>query len=84
MRIPSWLLVIAAVIAALPFGWGLGVVVAYLVAGPNFGQLPILTVPIGLIVSIAFALLPILTAGTRLAILAVGAAAFIVLGMFIA
>ena len=84
MRIPSWLLVIAAVIAALPFGWGLGVVVAYLVAGPNFGQLPILTVPIGLIVSIAFALLPILTAGTRLAILVVGAAAFIVLGMFIA
>jgi hypothetical protein len=51
MRIPSWLLVIAAVLAAFPFGWGLGVFVAYLVAGKNFGQLPVLTVPLGIAAS---------------------------------
>jgi len=83
MRIPSWVLITTAVVAALPFGWGLGVLVAYLIAGPNFGQLPVLTVPISLVVSVAFALLPVLSPGKRLTILAGGAAAFVVLGALV-
>jgi len=43
MRVPSWILVTAAVVVAFPFGWGLGVLVAYLIAGKSFGQLPALT-----------------------------------------
>jgi len=46
MQIPSWLIVGAAVVMALPFGWGLGLLVAYIVAGKNFGQLPAATVPL--------------------------------------
>jgi hypothetical protein len=56
MRIPSRVLVTAAVLAAFPFGWGLGVFVAYLVAAKNFGQLPALTVPLCIIAAIVFAL----------------------------
>jgi hypothetical protein len=63
------MLVAAAVLVALPFGWGLGVFVAYLVAGRNFGQLPALTVPLCLIASIVFALSRSFTPGTRLTIM---------------
>jgi hypothetical protein len=34
MRVPSWLIVTAAVIMAVPFSWGLGVVLARLAVGP--------------------------------------------------
>jgi len=81
--LPSWAVVTGTVIAALPFGWGLGVVVAYLIAGPNFGQLPALTVPICLIASIVFALMPILTPVKRLMILVIGAGLFILIGLLL-
>lgn len=81
VRIPSWLIVVAAVIAALPFGWGLGVVAATLAMGPDFGQLPALTVPVAIVGSIAFALSGFFTVRTRLAVLAGGAAFFILLGI---
>jgi ABC-type sulfate transport system permease subunit len=74
------MLVTAAVLVALPFGWGLGVFVAYLVAGRNFGQLPALTVLLGLVASIAFAVSPILTPGKRLTIMLVGTGVFLILG----
>ena len=76
-RIPSWIAVIGAVIFAVPFGWGLGVLAAYLIAGSNFGQLPIMTVPIGIAAAVAFAVVPSFNAWTRLAILALGTALFI-------
>jgi hypothetical protein len=79
MRVPSWLLVMAAVIVALPFGWGLGVFVAYLIAGKNFGQLPALTVPLAIIGSIIFAFSPSFTPGMRLAIMLVGTGVFLIL-----
>ena len=72
MRIPSWVMGAAAVLAALPFGWGLGVVAAYLVASRNFGQLPARTVPLGIVASITFTLSPIMSPGKRLAILVIG------------
>jgi hypothetical protein len=79
MRVPAWALVTAAVIAALPFGWGLGVFVAYLVTAGRIGQLPALTVPLAIIGAIVFALSPWLSPGTRLTILAVGTGVFLVL-----
>jgi hypothetical protein len=79
MRIPSALLVTAAVVLALPFGWGLGVLAAYAIAGPDFGQLPAGTVPIALIASVVFAVLPSISAKTRFTIIAAGAAVFVLL-----
>ena len=79
-----WLTVAAAVLLAIPFGWGLGVLAAYVVAGKEFGQLPMATVPLGIIGSIAFALWPSIRAGTRLAVMAAGCAAFILLGWLLA
>ena len=67
-------------ILALPFGWGLGVVAAYLIAGPNFGQLPAGTVPVGIAGSVVFALLPSVSAQTRFVTMAVGVAAFALFG----
>jgi hypothetical protein len=80
MRIPSWLVVTAAVLAALPFGWGLGVFVAYLVAGPNFGQLPALTVPVSIVAAIVFASSSFVTPWTRLTIMLAGTALFLLIG----
>jgi len=81
VQFPSWVIVAAAVITALPFGWGLGVIAAYLLAGPSFGQLPALTVPLGIIAAIAFALLPMLSAPKRLLIMAAGTALFVLLSL---
>ena len=81
MRLPSWAVVTAAVLAAVPFGWNLGVAAAYLLAGSDFGQLPALTVPLGIIAAIIFALLPLLSARKRLLIMVGGTGLFILLGL---
>lgn len=47
---------ILLVVAAIPFGCVLGVLIARVVAGRDFGQLPLMTVPIGIGASIAFAI----------------------------
>ena len=78
MNVPSWVVVAGAVVAALPFGWGLGLVAAYMIAGKDFGQLPALTVPIGLLAALVFALWPSVKPRTRLTVLFVGAVVFIV------
>jgi hypothetical protein len=80
MRISPAILVAAAVVLALPAGWGLGVVIAYAIAGPDFGQLPALTVSISIIATIVFALLPSIAALTRLAILAAATGVFVLVG----
>ena len=73
----SPLIVAAAVVMALPFGWGLGLFAAYLIAGKDFGQLPAATVPLGILGSVGFSLLPIAQPMTRLKILTAGAILFI-------
>ena len=80
MQLRSWAVVTAAVITAFQFGWGLGVTAAYLLAGPDFGQLPALTVPVGIIAAIIFALLPLMSARRRLLIMVAGTGFFILLG----
>jgi hypothetical protein len=78
-RIPRPVVVTAAVLAAVPFGWMVGLFAAYLVAGPNFGQLPIMTVPLGITAAIVFALVPAWSAWTRLAIMVVGTGVLVAL-----
>jgi hypothetical protein len=80
VRLLSWALIAAAVVAALPFGWGLGVLAAYLLVGPDFGVFPVLTIIPGIIGAIAFALSPALTAGMRLAILVIGTGLLMLVG----
>jgi hypothetical protein len=79
MRIPRWLIVAAAVVAAIPFGWMLGVLTAELIVGREMGVFPVLTIPFGLAAAIAFALSSIATAATRLAIMVIGTAAILLL-----
>src|SRR5262249_43942397 len=83
MQIPAWLIVAAAVVLALPFGWGLGLLVAYVVAGKDFGQLPA-AVRLGLLAALAFALWPSFSPSTRLKVVFLGSAAFILLAWLIA
>jgi hypothetical protein len=66
-------------ILALPFGWGLGMLAAYVIAGPDFGQLPVGTIPIALIGSIVFAVQPSISAKTRFTVMAAGTAVFVFL-----
>jgi hypothetical protein len=82
--IRNWTLTGLTVVLALPFGWGLGVIVAYLIAGKTFGQLPVATVPLGLIAAVAFALSPRVKITTRFTVTLVGAAAFVLLAWLIA
>jgi hypothetical protein len=65
---------IGAALAALPTGYCAGLLAAVALAGgPNFGQAPLLTVPLGLLAALAFALVPILPARTRFTSMAVAA-----------
>ena len=80
MQVPAWLTVMAAVLMALPFGWGVGVFAAYLLAGSNFGQLPVATVPLGIVAALAFALWPTVTPSMRLKVTFGGTVAFALLG----
>jgi len=79
MQAPRWVIVTAAAVFALPFGWGLGVLVAVVIAGKDFGQLPAATVPLSLLGSVAFALSPSFKPSTRLKVMLGGSVAFIVL-----
>jgi hypothetical protein len=81
MRLPAWVLTSANVVAAVPFGWSVGVLAAYLVAGRNFGQLPVMTVPVGTVAAIAFARSSLLTPANRLAIMVAGTMLMIVVSL---
>jgi hypothetical protein len=81
MRTLSVIMVVAAAILALPFGWGLGVVAAYAIAGRDFGQLPVGTVPLAIAASLVFALSPAISPKTRFIVMAGGTAAFVVIGL---
>ncbi len=51
--------VIVAVLAAVPCGFGLGVIAAYLLTMGEIGQLPMITAPIGMVSCVLYAILPI-------------------------
>jgi hypothetical protein len=81
---PSWLVTAATVVLALPFGWGLGLLAAYLIAGKNFGQLPAGTVPLGIIAAVVLALWSSIKLTTRFMVMLVGSTAFILFAWLIA
>jgi hypothetical protein len=74
----NWVLTAATVVLALPVGWGLGLIAAYLIVGKNLGQLPAGTVPLGIIAAEVFALWPSLKTRTRFTVMLVGTAAVII------
>ena len=82
-RVPAWVLVTGAVVAAFPFSWGLGVLVAYVVTAGRIGQLPALTVPLASIGAIGFAVSPWLTPAMRLTVLLVGTGVFVLFGIVV-
>jgi uncharacterized membrane protein len=63
-----------AALAALPFGWGIGLLAARILMGGDVGQMPALTIPIAMVGGVIFAVLPLAPARTRLNVLLVGAA----------
>jgi hypothetical protein len=81
---PKWLLTAATVLLALPFGWGMGLLAAYLIAGKNFGQLPAATVSLGIIVAMIFAFWSSVKLSTRFTVMLVGTVAFILFAWLIA
>jgi hypothetical protein len=67
-------LILAAVLAALPCGYCFGIVAAFLMAGgPDIGRAPLLTVPVGMLAAVLFALLPFVRAQTRFTTMVIGA-----------
>jgi hypothetical protein len=66
--------VLWAVLAALPFGWGTGLLAARIVMRGDPAQLPAVTIPIAIFAGIVFALAPFVSARTRLVVLLGGAA----------
>ncbi len=78
MYIPRWIVIAAEVVAAIPFGWLLGVAAARLLLGPEFGVFPVLTIPLGWIAAFALALAPKLSPALRLAVLTIGSGALFV------
>jgi hypothetical protein len=73
-----WLLLGLALLAAIPFGWMLGVIAAFLLLGSDIGVFPVLTIPAGWAAGIALAVAPWADVRLRLAALAGGT---IVLGV---
>src|SRR5260370_29133913 len=69
----SVVITLLLIVAAIAFGSTLGLVIALVLAGSDFGQLPVITVPIAIVASIAFAISPFRTAGTRFVIMFMGA-----------
>jgi hypothetical protein len=84
MVISRWVVVSLAVVAAIPFGWELGVLAADLLLGPDFGVFPVLTIPVGVAAAITFAVAPWASPAARLTILAGGTVGMIALtGMLV-
>lgn len=77
--------VIAAAILAVPVSWLLGGLAAELLAGPDVGQLPALTIVAAFVPTLGFALWPGIAPGQRLRVmlgaLVLLAAIALVLGM---
>lgn len=80
MRVPSWLIVAAAVVMAIPCGWGLGVMAAELAVGRDVGVLPVVMIPVGVIGAIVFAVSSVATPLIRLVLLAAGTGLFLIVG----
>jgi hypothetical protein len=73
-RLRSRAATVAIVLLILPFGWLLGVGLAIVWAGGSkIGQAPLLTIPISLLASVIFAMVPSVRRRTKLIVLVGGA-----------
>ena len=72
MRSLRTAIVLTALAVAIPCGWLLGVGAAEVVLGRDFGVFPVITIPLGLIAAVTFALMSRINPGLRLAVLAGG------------
>ena len=77
MDIPAKAVTAAAVVAAVPCGWALGVIAAQLIAGPDIGVLPAATIPLGVLAAMWLALSSRLGVWTRFTILVVTTGLFL-------
>jgi hypothetical protein len=73
--------VIVAVLAAIPCGFGLGVIAAYLLTMGEIGQLPMITAPIGMVSCVLYAILPIGKPAKRRNVLLAGAGGVLLLSL---
>jgi hypothetical protein len=81
---PKWMLTAATILLALPFGWGLGLLAAYLIAGKDFGQLPAATVSLGIVGAMMFAFWSSVELTTRFTVMLVGTLVFILFAWLVA
>ena len=72
MRSLRTAIVLTALAVAIPCGWLLGVGAAEVVLGRDFGVFPVITIPLGLIAAVTFALMSRINPSLRLAVLAGG------------
>ena len=72
--------VIVAVLAAVPCGFGLGVIAAHVLTMGEIGQLPAFTAPIGIVLCLLYAILPIGSSVTRRNVLLTGTGGVLLLG----
>jgi hypothetical protein len=56
----------------LPFGYMIGLFAAIVLSAGAVGQLPMLTIPLGILGAIVFALLPLVPVGQRFSIMSLG------------
>jgi hypothetical protein len=63
---------LGCLLLVLPFGWMVGVVAAIVLTGGAIGQLPMMTVPLGILGAGIFAVLPMVPVNTRLSVMAFG------------
>lgn len=81
MRFPRPLLILVSVVMIIPFGWGIGVVISDVFTRGDIGQSPALTVPLGILAAIIFAVWPSVTLLTKTKVLFFGSVFMIVLIM---
>jgi len=65
-------IVLVALVVAIPCGWLLGVGAAELLIGRDFGVFPVITIPLGWIAAVTFALMSRINPAVRLGVLAAG------------
>jgi hypothetical protein len=79
MRLPALIAQIVTLAVALPAGGYLGVFLALMFGGRDFGQLPIVTVPVGLVAATVFSVWPSIRIEMRFIFVVSCLAVFIIL-----
>jgi hypothetical protein len=79
----NFVLVVGCCLLAIPAGWTVGLAVAVLLTFGRIGQLPLLTVPAGIVAAVIYALWHPIEPSRRLKTLAIGSGIGVVVTIFI-